>query len=134
MEDTHMGSRGTVRALAATGVLLGTGTAAALAQDDTVTQTSGQYITIPSTATDTKLTGDDVTKTLATPFPINYFGRQYTSLSASTNGFVQFGGASTSGCCSPIAGPLSGTNDGICAPAWTDLYVTSSTLTSTIWT
>jgi hypothetical protein len=129
-----MGSRSTVRALVAT-VVLGAGTATAFAQDYTVSQVSGQYVTPPATATDFGLVGDDVTKTMnPTPFPINYYGSIYNQLTVSTNGFVQFGSSNTSGCCSPIAGPLSGASDGICAVSWADLYVVTSTLTGRIYT
>ena len=130
-----MGSRGTVRALCAAVVVLGSAVAA-FAQDYTVTQVSGQWKAVPVTAVDFGLTGDDVTKGLnPTPFSIPYYGQLYDRMVISTNGMVYFGGANTSGCCSPSAGPFSSGNayDGICHPAWSDLYVTSGGLTSAIY-
>jgi hypothetical protein len=129
-----MGSPSTFRAMSAAVVVLGSAVAA-FAQDYTVTQLSGQWKPVPATATDFGLTGDDVTKIMnPTPFPIPYFGQSYTSMVVSTNGFVQLGGGNNNGCCSPVAGPISGTLDGVLGVAWSDLYITSGALTSTVYT
>lgn len=107
---------------------------AAWAQDYTVTAVSGQWVTPPSTASDFGLLGDDVSKGMTAsqiPFPIPYFGKTYTTASICTNGFVQFGGGTTT-TYPGQAGPLSGALDGICAVAWNDAYGISSTATAAI--
>lgn len=112
-------------------VTVAVASATAWAQDYTVSQVSGQWITPPSTATDFGLTGDDSVKSLTFPFPIPYYGKTFTSCSVSTNGFFQFGGGAQSGCCSPTGGAMASgsTYDGVCSVAWTDLLGVAGTLT-----
>ena len=70
--------------------------ASAWAQSYTVSSVSGQWIAPPSTGV-TNLNGgfgnlDDAVQTVSTPFPVVYWGTQYSSVSVGTNGQVVIGG------------------------------------------
>ena len=114
------------------------GSATALAQDYAVSSGTGLWVAPPSNAVDLGLTGDDSgflmssntpwTNAKFPPFPISYYGRNFTTASQfgiMTNGYVQLGGTTSSGCCSPFAGaspPFTSGNtyDGTIAIAWND--------------
>lgn len=126
-----------VTVVATMAVLLGF-SATALAQDYTVTATSGQWATPPANASDFGLVGDDANKLMdrSNGFPafdISYFGANYTSMRVCTNGYVQFGSQSTTSY-SITSGPLSGATDGLCFPAWGDNYGYAGSLTPKILT
>ena len=117
------GSRPRARVLAALATLALA--VPAFAQDYTVTNTSGRYVSAPSSGvtTVTSLNGqDDASTAISMPFDFSYFGRSYSTVRVCTNGFAQFG-ASSSSTFSNTTLPQSGTNDGIVAVHWDDLHV-----------
>jgi hypothetical protein len=84
-----------VRSLAAVS-LVALASASAWAQSYTVSSVSGQWIA-PPTSGATNLNSslgnlDDAVVTVSTPFPIVYWGTQYSSVSVGTNGQVVVGG------------------------------------------
>src|SRR5262245_1664267 len=114
------------------------GSTAAFAQDYVVSSGSGLWVSPPSNAADLLITGDDSGYIMSSntawnnagfpPFPISYYGRNFTSASQfaiMTNGYIQLGGTTSSGCCSPFAGgspPFASGNsyDGFISMAWAD--------------
>ena len=69
----------------------------------------------------TALFGDDTSQTLSIGFPFYFYSKQFTSLSASTNGLIGFDGSSNSW--TPVHLPSAGLNpSNVIAPFWTDLY------------
>jgi len=111
--------------------------ATAWAQDYAVAPASGQWISPPFGATDllpsfaNNVDGSRVVAGL--PFAVSYFGHGYSSMSISTNGFVQFGGGQASGS-TFAAFPQSAGNDGICAAAWGTLDATVAGAHLYTWT
>ena len=132
-----MGYRVTPHAAGVCAFLLAA-SSAAFAQDYTVSSATGLWVTPPSNKVDLNLIGDDSgfimssntpwTNAQFPPFPISYYGRNFTSASQfaiMTNGYIQLGGTSSSGCCSPFAGlspPVAtgNTYDGFISLAWND--------------
>src|SRR5690349_1010546 len=115
-----MGSRPIATVLAA--MTLCAAAASALAQDYNVSSVTGRYVSSPANATSVMAGTDDGATTLNLPFSFVYFGRTFTTCSACTNGFIQFGGQAytqwnTSGF---TFSALSGQLDGMCAPYWDD--------------
>jgi N-acetylneuraminic acid mutarotase len=55
-------------------------------------------------------------------FSFTFFGNTYTTFNLSTNGFIAFGAAGTSGCCSGQVIPAADQFNNLIAAAWTDLY------------
>lgn len=135
-----MGGRSLFRSLAAL-LFVALGAVTAWAQDYTVSNVSGQWLTPPSTATNFGLIGDDATKlcdrtTGFADFDVQLFGKTYQRCYISTNGFVNFGSNSANGCCSAQGGPFASgsTYDGVCSVFWNDAYGYSGALTPVIWT
>jgi hypothetical protein len=114
------------------------GSATAFAQDYVVSSATGQWVAPPSNAVDLGLIGDDSAFIMSSntpwtnagfpPFPISYYGRNFSSSSQfaiMTNGYLQLGGTTSSGCCSPFGSTTppaaSGTTyDGFISLAWND--------------
>lgn len=71
---------------------------------------------------------DDAQVSLSLPFTFTYFGVPHTSVSACTNGFVQFGGFSTSAL--NVAMPSTVPPNGIVAVFWDDLFLSGFTVRS----
>lgn len=67
----------------------------------------------------TNLTGDDQTESMDLGFSFLYYDKAYTSVSACTNGLIQFGGSTTDYTSDPI--PNAGSPNNIIAAFWTDL-------------
>ena len=109
------------------------GSLTAFAQDYTVTNQTGQWVTPPSTGTTNLLTNitnkDDGLYTITNlPFSIPYFGVNVTSISACTNGYCFMNASGQHATAySPTSYPYpqttTGTSgrDGIVAVAWQDL-------------
>src|SRR5262249_1123822 len=114
-----MRNSGRIRGVAA--AFLAATAATAWAQDYSVSAVSGQWATPPASATNIlpnfDSTVDSSYVVSGLPFAVSYFGRAYTSLSVSTNGFVQFGGGRAAAS-AYSAFPQSTTTDGVCAAAW----------------
>jgi len=66
---------------------------------------------------------DDDSATLPLPFSFTHFGTSFSSIGVCTNGFIQFGGASTAALNTAI--PFSATPNGIVAAFWDDLLLAS---------
>src|SRR5262245_46313649 len=100
-------------------VVLVSGTLA-LAQDYTVSSVSGKWVTPPTSGTNDITSSlpnfNTITTVNGLPFPVHYYGRDFTSMSVSSSMYVQFGGTYAYPYAS--AGPLSGNYDGTCAAAW----------------
>ena len=75
--------------------------------------------TDPDVVTASDLAGDDYAQAISIGFPFYFYDQTYSSLSASTNGLITFGGSSTSFSPQPI--PSAGTPNNFIAPFWTDL-------------
>lgn len=70
--------------------------------------------------------GDDVVSAaIPIPFPFDFFCNTYNSLYASTNGFIAFGTAPGSGCCSGQTLPDINTPNNLIALCWEDLNTTA---------
>ncbi len=67
----------------------------------------------------TNLAGDDNSQAVNIGFPFYFYDKSYTSLSASTNGLLVFGGSSTAYRAESI--PSSGRSNNFIAAFWTDL-------------
>ena len=107
--------------------------APAFAQDYTTSTVSNKYLTPPGSATTLTFgNADDGATSITLPFTFPYFGSSYSSASVCTNGFVQFGGGSSSSLSNTTL-PASGTNDGVVALMWMDLNPRSAGSVKT-WT
>lgn len=82
---------------------------------------SGAY---PSVSTLVSLTGDDAQTSVPLPFPVPFYGTNYTSMSISTNGHAEFGAAATA--FSNTAIPNTAAPNGALYPFWDDLNVDAS--------
>ncbi|MEO6475878.1 MAG: choice-of-anchor D domain-containing protein [Luteolibacter sp.] len=65
------------------------------------------------------LSGDDYAQSISIGFPFYFYDQTYSTLSASTNGLITFGGSSTS--FSPLPIPNASTPNNFIAPFWTDM-------------
>jgi hypothetical protein len=75
----------------------------------------------PDVVTAGNLIGDDYFQSLSIGFPFYFYNKQYSTLSASTNGLIGFGGSSNAW--TPVDLPSSGFSPAnLIAPFWTDLY------------
>lgn len=81
----------TLAALIATSAILATPTAALATGSYTVQRTTGASIS--AATTDLNLYCDDCSTTMATPFPLKFYGTSYGTIGISSNGNIQFGGA-----------------------------------------
>lgn len=79
---------------------------------------TGSY---PSVSTLVNLTGDDAQTTVPLPFPVPFYGTNYTSVSISTNGSAAFAGASATQ--TNVAIPSASLPNGALYPMWDDLMV-----------
>jgi serine protease len=76
------------------------------------------------------VSGDDVDRAIALPFPFTFYKRQYTSARVGSNGLLTLNGNSAASYDNaPI--PDGGVPNTVIAPFWDDLYVTS---TGSVWT
>ncbi|MES2474664.1 MAG: choice-of-anchor D domain-containing protein [Verrucomicrobiota bacterium] len=73
----------------------------------------------PDVVTATDLSGDDYSQSIGIGFPFYFYDTQYSSLSASTNGLLVFGGSSNSW--TPDTIPSTNAPNNFIAPFWTDL-------------
>src|SRR5262252_1882715 len=101
-------------------VLIGATSAWAQSYYSVTQQTVGsRWIAPPASATTiTALTGaDDSSTSIATPFPIPYWGSTYSSCLVNSNGYVSFGGAGQLSNYTPVSMPIASgaSNDGLVA-------------------
>lgn len=68
------------------------------------------------------LSDDQLSPPIPLGFSFRYFDRTYDTVVVSSNGFLAFGGGTSSGCCAGSTIPVPDGDDGIVAFAWTDLY------------
>jgi hypothetical protein len=77
---------------------------------------------VPTSGTIAGPVGDDVVSAaFPMPFPFDFFCNTYSSFYVSTNGFISFGAAPGSGCCSGQNLPDIGTPNNLIALCWDDL-------------
>lgn len=118
--------------------LFGAFAAAAQAQDYTVTNTSGQYLTLPASGsgqtTEYTLTDDSQTPAIALPFDFPYYGRIVQRVHIHSNGYLQMQPGSTlttssysNVVFSTTAPSRSGNTDGLCGAWWDDFNPALST-------
>jgi subtilisin family serine protease len=82
------------------------------------TNATGSYPTVTDLLA---LTGDDVQTTINLPFPVPFYGTNYTSASVTTNGSVAFGAASATQ--TNVAIPSTGAPNAALYPLWDDWFV-----------
>ena len=84
------------------------------------------YAWVDATAggTNTGIRGDDASVTIPLPFGFRFFGVSYTSVKASTNGYVVFGSSAATDW-SNVRLPAAAAPNGIVAPFWDDLRLTT---------
>ncbi|WP_345119898.1 PQQ-dependent sugar dehydrogenase [Dactylosporangium darangshiense] len=105
-----------------------TGSAPTCSDSFGYTCTAGARTWIPADQTVLSLSGDDNYQQVALPFPVTFYGQQYTSAWADTNGvlsFVQPGGSAWNHGAIPSAA-ASGKANGAVYPMWSDLNVDAS--------
>lgn len=102
-------------------VLLGAAAAPAFAQEYASETFGGGYVTPPSTATQLIGPGqDDATASVVLPFSFVFFGRSYSNVSVSTNGWLAMGTVTATASSNPTL-PSTAAPDAVIAPLWDDL-------------
>ncbi len=102
-------------------VLVGLLVAPALADEYTVSEFGGGYVTPPGNAVARIANNqDDATVAVNLPFEFVYFGRRYTSVSVCSNGWMAFGSTTAAVSANPAL-PTTAAPDAIAAPLWDDL-------------
>ncbi|WP_075740213.1 MULTISPECIES: S8 family serine peptidase [Actinoalloteichus] len=94
-----------------------------------VTDTHGNYCRNEGDAfvagdTRVALSGDDASATVALPFPVGFYGQQYSEAFVATNGFLSFTAPSTAYSNGRL--PTAGAPNGAVYPFWDDLTVDAS--------
>ena len=118
------------------------GSASAFAQDYTVSQVSGQWVSPPANATQITLTNfgsnlDDGLYSVTIPFSFSYFGKTYTSTVVGTNGTLWFGSSGYAYNYSVLAFPIASTatsGDGMVSVAQYDLDGRGAGAVCSYWT
>ena len=84
------------------------------------------YVWVDATAggTNTGIRDDDASVTIPLPFAFRFFGASYTSVKASTNGYLVFGSSAASGWSNERL-PAAAVPNGIVAPFWDDLRLST---------
>ncbi len=65
--------------------------------DSTYAVLAGTYSLTPTTGFATATSGDDASASISIPFTFNFFGTNYTSVNACTNGHINFGAGTNTG-------------------------------------
>jgi hypothetical protein len=120
--------------IAAAGVVAWCGTASAQACPEG--PDAFEYVCIPATYTfdtvdaPTNINGDDVVGgPFNIGFPFSYYGVDYSSVYASSNGFLTFLPGQGNGCCSGHVFPNRSTPNSVIAGVWGDLITTGGSVT-----
>lgn len=79
------------------------------------------WIDITATGTDTGITGDDDSTSVAIGFPFNFYGNTYNSVYVSSNGFLTFHSSGSTDYDNDPIPDANTPNDNIC-PFWDDLF------------